>query len=89
MLDVEEEVHDVSVLDDIFLALDSELSCGSDGTFAAQGDIVFIFDHFCPYEALLEVGMDYTSCLWSLVSLVDRPCAALVAACCEEGLETE
>ena len=54
-LDVKEEVHDVAVLDDIFLTLDSELSCGSDGTFAAQGDIVFIFDHFCPYEALFEV----------------------------------
>ena len=28
---IKEEVHDVSVLDDIFLAFDSELSCGSAG----------------------------------------------------------
>ena len=34
-LDVEKEVHNVAVLDDIFLALRSELSGRSDGTFTA------------------------------------------------------
>jgi len=33
LLYVEEEVHDVSVLNDVLLALDSELSCGSAGRF--------------------------------------------------------
>ena len=33
LLYVEEEVHDVSVLNDVLLALDSELSCGSAGSF--------------------------------------------------------
>ena len=33
LLYVEEEVHDVSILDDIFLALDSEFSSCSAGCF--------------------------------------------------------
>ena len=32
-LHVEEEVHDVAVLNDVFLAFDSELSCGPAGCF--------------------------------------------------------
>ena len=36
LLYVEEEVHDVSVLNDVLLALDSELSCGSAGRFGLE-----------------------------------------------------
>jgi len=36
LLDVEEEVHDVAVLNDILLAFDSELSCRSAGRFGLE-----------------------------------------------------
>ena len=36
LLDVEEEVHDVAVLDNILLAFDSELSCRSAGRFGLE-----------------------------------------------------
>ena len=36
LLYVEEEVHDVAVLNNVFLALDSELSCSSAGCFGLE-----------------------------------------------------
>lgn len=77
-LDVKEEVHDVAVLDDIFLAFGGELSGGSDGTFAAECDEVIVLDDFRPDEAFLEVRVDYSGGFRGLVTLVDCPCAALV-----------
>ena len=77
-LHVEEEVHDVAVLDDIFLAFGGELSGGSDGTFVAECDEIIVLDDFCPDESLLEVRVDDSGGFRCLVTLVDCPCAALV-----------
>ena len=88
-LDVKEEVHDVAVLDDIFLAFGGELSGGSDGTFAAECDEIIVLDDFRPDESLLEVRVDDSGGFRCLVTLVDCPCAALIGSCREECLEPE
>ena len=71
-------MHDVAVLDDIFLTFGGELSGGSDGTFAAKCDEIIVLDDFRPDEALLEVRVDDSGGFRCLVTLVDCPCAALV-----------
>lgn len=77
-LDVEEEMHDVAVLDDIFLAFGGELAGGSYRTFAAKCDEIIVLDDFCPDESLLEVRVDDSGGFRSLVSIVDCPGATLV-----------
>ena len=66
-------MHDVAVLDDIFLTFGGELSGGSDGTFAAKCDEVIVLDDFCPDESLLEVRVDDSGGFRGLVTLVDCP----------------
>ena len=54
-LDVEEEVHDVAVLNDILLTFDSELSCSPTSRLRFELDEILIFDDFGANKAFLEV----------------------------------
>ena len=88
-LHVEEEVHDVAVLNNIFLSFDSELSCGSAGCFRLERNEVLVFDYFGADEALFKVCVDYSRCLRCLVSFVDCPRAALVCSGSKVGAEIQ
>ena len=89
MLYVEEEVHDVTILDYVFLAFDSEFSGGAACGFRFEGDEVFVFDDLGADEAFFEVGVDHSGGLRGLVALVDGPCAAFVSSGGEVGAEVE
>ena len=56
--DVEEEVHDVAVLDDVVLALGSEASGLTRACLSVVLDVVLVGDGLRPDEALLEVAVD-------------------------------
>ena len=86
---VKQEVHDVTILDSVFLTLCRKLSCGPYGCFGLVVDKILVFDDFGPYKAFFEVGMDDTGRLRSLVALVDGPCPAFVSTCREECLQAE
>lgn len=73
MLDVEEEVHDVTVLDDIVLALDSEAAGSAAFGLGAVLDEVIVFDDLGADEAFLEVRVDDSRGTGGLVALVDGP----------------
>ena len=72
-LDVEAEMHDVAILHNIFLAFDAKLTSFANSSLRTVLQIVFIFDNFGTDKTLLEVGMDNTSTLWGLPSLVVSP----------------
>ena len=55
---VEAEMHDISVLYDVFLAFDSHFSRFFYGVFGSVVEVILVFDHFCPYEALFEIGVN-------------------------------
>src|SRR3989338_10913671 len=58
-LDVEAEVHDVAVLDDVFLAFQAPFAGFLGAGFALVLDEVVVGDHFGADEALFEVGVDH------------------------------
>ena len=81
-------MHDVAVLDDIFLTFDSHFSGSSYGRFGLVVHVIVIFDDFCADETLLEVAVDNTCGLRSLVSPVYGPGPAFVGTGGEESLES-
>ena len=82
-------MHYVAVFHDVFLTFGGELSGSSYRALASQGHEVVIFDDLRPDEPPLEIGMDHSGSLRGLVSLVDRPRAALIGSCGKECLETQ
>lgn len=56
--DVEPEVHYITVLHDVVFAFDREPAGVTHGSFAAEADIIVIFDDFGADETFLEVGVD-------------------------------
>ena len=70
---VETEVHDVSVLDDVVLALDAHLAGLADGGLGAVVDVVVVLDDLGADETLLEVGVDDTGTLRGLPAFLVGP----------------
>ena len=60
-LDVEAEMHDVTVLHDIVLALQAQFSGLFRAMLAVTGDEIVITDHLGTDKALLEIGV-YDTC---------------------------
>ena len=60
-------MHDVTILYDVLLALDAELTSLAYCSLRAILDIVIILDDLCTDESLLEVGMDDAGTLRSRV----------------------
>ena len=56
--DVEEEVHDVAVLNDVVLAFGAHLAGFLSALFTLEGDEVFVGDRLGADEAAFEVGVD-------------------------------
>src|SRR5574344_206792 len=89
LLDVEQEMHDVAILDHIILPLDPHLPGGSHGRLRLQGGEILIFDNLCADKALLKIRVDDTGRLWSLVTFVDGPCPAFIRTSREKGLKSQ
>ena len=82
-------MHNVSVLDDVVLALDGEFAGFADSGLRAILDIVIVLDDLGTNEALLEVGMDDTSALGSLPTLLVGPGLDLHLTSRDECLEVQ
>ena len=88
-LNVEAEVHDITVLYDVFLALYCELACFAYSSFGAVFDVVFVLDDLGTDESLLKVGVDDTCALRCLPSLVVGPCTYFLHTSGDVGLQVE
>lgn len=86
---IEEEVHYVAVADDIILALNPHLAGSPDGGLSLIVHIVIVFDDLGADETPLEIRVDHTGRLGSLVALAYGPRTALVSSGREEGLQAE
>ena len=53
-------MHNITILDDVFLALESELALGLGFVHPAQADEVIIMHHLRPDKAALQVSVDLT-----------------------------
>lgn len=82
-------MHNVAILNDIVLALDTELTGAAAGSLRLEFDEVIVFDDLSADEAFLEVGVDYAGGLGRFVAFVDCPGTAFIGAGGEEGLEVE
>ena len=87
--DVEQEVHHVAVMHDVFLAFSAHLP-GFLGTgFALVGDEVFVGDGLGADEATLEVSVDDARRLGGGVAGVDGPGTDFLDASGEVGGEAK
>ena len=82
-------MHNVAVLNDIFFALDANLSGFAALAFAAKCNIVVILDNLGADEALLEVGMDDAGTLRGFTALDVRPRLNLLRSGSEIRFEVE
>ena len=88
--DVEQELDDIAVLDDIFLALGALQALGLDGSIVeVVGLEVAVADDAGTDETALEIAVDLTGSLRGLGALADGPCAALLLAVGQEGDEAQ
>lgn len=87
--DVEAEVHDVAVLDDVFLAFDGHLAGVAYGALAAEAYVVVVLDYFGADEAFLEVGVDDAGAAGCLAAAAECPGAHFVLAGGKECLEVQ
>jgi hypothetical protein len=85
MTHVEQEVHDVAVLDDVLLAFHAQLAGGLDARLAPELLEIRERVDLRADEALLEVGVDHAGCLGTERALPDRPRADL----CFTGREVD
>ena len=84
-----QEVHDVTVLHDVLLALDADFAGVAAGLLRAERHVVVVLDDLGADESPFEVGVDDAGRLGSLHAADVGPGARLVGACGEEGLEVE
>ena len=88
-LHVEQEVHNITILHNILLTLDANLTHISTSTLRAKLYIVGILDNLSTDKATLEVGVDDTSGLRGLHTTAEGPSSALISTCGEECLQIE
>ena len=60
---VETEVHDVTVLHDVFFAFYAQFSSFFHCCFRTVPDIIIVFYHFRTDESFFKIGMDHTGTL--------------------------
>ena len=82
-------MHDVTVLNNIFLALYTHLAGFANGGFASVMDVVVVLDNLGTDETLFKVGVDDTCALGCLPSAAEGPCLYLHLACGDECLKGE
>src|SRR5882672_10056747 len=77
-------MHDVAVLHDIFLALETELTGFAGTRFAVAGDVVVVSDGFGANEALFEIAVNDACPLRRPRALYHGPGAGLLGSGGEE-----
>ena len=82
-------MHNVTVLYYVLLSLNGQLSCLADSCLRAILDIVVVLNHLSTDKALFKVGMDDTSTLRSLPTLLIGPCLHLHLTSGDKGLEVQ
>ena len=82
-------MHDIAVLHYIVLAFDGNLARLAAFCFAAQGNIVVVFDNLCTDKATLEVRVDNTRSLRSFHSFLESLRTTFFGTCGEESLEAK
>ena len=78
-------MHDVTVLDDILFAFQTELAGFLGAAFSVATDIIVISNGFGPDEALLKVGVNDAGSRRSFCAARDGPGARLFWADSEVG----
>ena len=66
-------MHDVAVLNYVFLTFYAELSGSAAGSLRLECHEVLVLDDLSTDESLFEVCVNYSSGLRSLISLIDSP----------------
>ena len=82
-------MHDIAVLDDVFLAFEAHFAGFLGALFAVVGDEIVVADDFGADEAFFEVGVDDAGCLRGGVAFVDGPGADFFDTGGEVGLQSE
>ena len=82
-------MHDVTILDDVVLTLDAHLASFADSSLGAILDIVVVLDDLSADKALFEIGVDNTSTLRSLPTLLIGPGLYLHLASGDKGFEVQ
>ena len=82
-------MHDVAILHDVVLALDTHLASFTDCGLRTVAYIVIVLDDLCADETLLKVGVDDTSALRSFPTATEGPSLHLHLAGGDEGLQTQ
>lgn len=82
-------MHDITILDDIILAFDSDLASLAAFGFRTEGDVIVILNHFSAYETTFEVRVNNARRLRSFHTFLECPCPAFLRACGEECLKTK
>ena len=66
---IETEMHDISILHNIFLTFDAHLSGLFNSSLGAISDIILVLDHLGTDKSFFEVRMDNTGALRSFPAL--------------------
>ena len=56
-------MHDITVLDDVVFALQTQFPCFFCTMLATKSGEIVVGDHLGTDKSLLEIGVDFTSCL--------------------------
>ena len=88
-LHVEQEVHDVAILHEVFLAFGTHKTCFLGGVPAAVLEEVGVAQSFGADKASFKVRVDDTCALRCLETSVERPGAAFLFASGEECAQSE
>ena len=85
ILHIKQEVDDVAVLHDVFLAFGAEQALCLGGGHVAAGLQILKGHSFCADKAALDVRVDLAGSSGSLGALGDGPCTDFVLTAGEEG----
>ena len=86
---IETEMHDISILHNIFLTFDAHLSGLFNSSLGAISDIILVLDHLGTDKSFLEVRMDNTGALRSFPAFMERPRTTFVRSGGQEGLQVQ
>lgn len=70
---VKPEVHDITIMDDIFFAFHRHLARFLHSMFRPEFQVIVVFDDFGTDEAAFKIGMNNAGCLGCFGALTDGP----------------
>ena len=82
-------MHDITILNNIFLAFDGYFTVFSASSFCFKLFIVSDINYFFLDKSSLEVGVNHPCSLWSFPTFANGPCANFLYACSKVGDQVE